>query len=52
MFAYKSTQVEKDTIVVDSFVFDCDFDDIVELHSIMFWTLLNVILVIFEDDRC
>ncbi len=34
MFADESTQVEDDMIVVDSF--DFVFDDIVELHSIMF----------------
>ncbi len=50
MFADESTQVEDDMIVVDSF--DFDFGDIVELHSIMFWTLLDVVLVICEDDRC
>ncbi len=41
-----STLVKDDTNDDGSFDFDfeCDFVDIVELHSIMFWTLLDVVL--------
>ncbi len=50
MIADKLAQVDDDTIVEDSF--DFELDDIVELHSIVFQTLLDVVLVKFEDDRC
>ncbi len=49
MIADKSAQVDDDTIFVDSV--DLEFDDIVELHLIMFWTLLDVVLEKCEDDR-
>ncbi len=54
MFADELTQVEDDTIVNDSLNSDFEyvFVDIVALYSILFWTLLNVVLVICEDDRC
>ncbi len=54
-----SADFEDDTIVVDSF--DLEFDDIVEFHPNMFWTLLDsirillsiiVFLVEFGDGRC
>ncbi len=48
--AEKLAKVDNDTIVVDQY--DLDFDDIVELHSIMFWTLLDFVLVKLKDDRC
>ncbi len=52
MFVDKSTLVKDDTIVDGSF--DSDFEyvfvDIIELHSIMFWTIVDVVLVICEDD--
>ncbi len=45
MFVDESMYDEVDMIVVHSFdfEFECDFVDIVELHSIMFWTLLNML---------
>ncbi len=53
MFADISTLVEDDTIVDDSFDsdFDWDFVDMVELHSIICWTLFDLVLVLYEDDR-
>ncbi len=50
MIADKLAQVEDGTIVVDSVYLE--FDAIVELHSIMFQTLLDVNFVKCEDDRC
>ncbi len=48
MFVDISTQVKDDTIADVSFDsdFEWNFVDIIELHSIMFWTLLDVVLVI------
>ncbi len=54
MFADKSTLFKNDTIVDDSFDFDfeCDFVDIIELHSIMSWTSFTAVPVLYADDRC
>ncbi len=52
MFADESTYDEVDMIVVHSFDFDCDFVDVVELHSIISWTSFTAAPVLYADDRC
>ncbi len=54
MFADDSTLVNDDTIVDGSFdfKFECDFVDMVELHSIMSWTPFTAAPVLYADDRC
>ncbi len=51
MFVDESTYDEVDIIVVDSFDFDFDFVDIVELHSTMCWQLITC-LAVCDDARC
>ncbi len=53
MFADDSTLVNNDTIVDGSFdfEFECDFVDMVELHSIMSWTSFMAAPVLYADDN-
>ncbi len=55
----KISDIEDDTIVVE--LYDLEFDDIIELHSNIFQTLLDSVPILlsivmlsvkFEDDRC